>query len=154
MKEISPDAKLKIYDAGSKTFTQVSPVLKSEDAWRRHLTAEQFRVARKHGTEHAFSHEYYQNKSKGVYRCVACGTDLFSSEHKFDSGTGWPSFWQPIAPENVASRTDESFFMVRTEVHCPRCLSHLGHVFEDGPDPTGLRYCINGVCLNFIENSK
>jgi len=121
----------------------------TEAEWKRRLTPEQYRVLRKHGTERAFSGEYWDTKEAGVYRCAGCGQPLFGSDAKFDSGTGWPSFWQPVDDEAVATETDRSFFMVRTEVHCSRCGGHLGHVFPDGPEPTGQRYCINSVSLDF-----
>jgi peptide-methionine (R)-S-oxide reductase len=120
---------------------------KTEEEWRRELTPEQYRVLRERGTEPAFSHEYAVNKADGVYRCAACGAKLFDSGAKFDSGTGWPSFTEPAVAEAVELRPDHSHGMVRTEVVCRTCGSHLGHVFDDGPGPTGLRYCINGVCL-------
>jgi peptide-methionine (R)-S-oxide reductase len=120
---------------------------KSEQDWREALSEEQYHVCREKGTERAFTGAYWATKTPGVYRCVACGEPLFSSQTKFDSGTGWPSFWQPLSEEAVATETDSSYGMVRTEVHCRRCGSHLGHVFPDGPRPTGLRYCINSVSL-------
>ncbi len=124
-------------------------IVKSEEEWKKILSEQAYYVLRKKGTERAFTGKYHNNKEKGVYLCAACGNELFDSETKFDSGTGWPSFYQPISSEKVGTESDRSFFMTRTEVHCAKCGGHLGHVFSDGPKPTGLRYCINSVSLDF-----
>ena len=130
--------------SSKKTF----PVAVSEEEWQRKLSAGQYRVLREHGTERAGSSPLDKEYADGVYHCAGCGQPLFASNAKFNSGTGWPSFWSPL-PEAVETQTDRSFFMTRTEVHCSRCGGHLGHVFDDGPQPTGLRYCMNGAALEF-----
>lgn len=128
------------------------PVEKSEQEWRRLLTPEQYRITRQKGTEPAFTGAFWNTKTPGTYQCVCCGQALFSSETKFDSGTGWPSFWSPVAKEEVALHDDDSWMMRRTEVACGKCGAHLGHVFGDGPKPTGLRYCINSAALKLSAN--
>jgi peptide-methionine (R)-S-oxide reductase len=129
-------------------------VTKSDAEWRQQLTPDQYRVTRQHGTERAFTHPYYSEKKDGTYHCVCCGEPLFDSSDKYDSGSGWPSYSQPVAEASVAEHEDRSLFMRRTEVRCTRCDAHLGHVFPDGPDPTGTRYCINGTALKFSPKQK
>jgi peptide-methionine (R)-S-oxide reductase len=134
-------------------IVRVDKVVKSDADWRHQLSAEAFQVTRHAGTEAAFSGRYANNHADGLYRCICCDTALFDSKTKFESGTGWPSFWQPISPRNVVKTSDHSFGMQRDAISCRRCDAHLGHVFNDGPQPTGLRYCMNSVSLNFAARA-
>ena len=143
---------LRVYSIERGGFVMTEKVRKSDDEWRRILTPEQYRVTRHKATELACSGAFWNHHEKGIYRCVCCGLDLFSSVTKFESGTGWPSFYEPVAKENLIFETDSTLGVVRTEVLCARCDAHLGHVFEDGPPPTGLRYCINSASFTFAKD--
>lgn len=136
-------------DRKMENVTLELEVSKSEEEWKEILTPEQFYILREKGTERAYTGEYHNSKKKGIYRCAGCGNELFHSDAKFDSGTGWPSFWMPISEESVVTQADNGFFARRTEVLCSRCGGHLGHVFDDGPPPTDLRYCLNSLALDF-----
>ena len=142
---------IKVYSVEKADFVMTEKVVKTNAEWRKQLTDLQYNVMREEGTERAYTSPLHNSKKHGVYHCAGCGLELFHSDAKYDSGTGWPSYYRPVKKENVGFEVDSSLFMTRTEVHCIRCGSHLGHVFEDGPEPTGLRFCINGVSLTFDE---
>jgi peptide-methionine (R)-S-oxide reductase len=143
-------SKIKVYSAEKGNYIMSDEVVKTKEEWKKILTPEQFKILREKGTERAFTGKYATTHEHGIYRCAGCGLDLFKSEDKFESGTGWPSFTAPIAKENIKTVVDKSFFSTRTEVLCRRCGGHLGHVFDDGPKPTGLRYCMNSAALDFL----
>lgn len=143
-------SRIKVYSAEKGNYIMSDEVVKSKEEWKKILTPEQFHVLREKGTERAYSGKYATSHEHGIYRCAGCGLDLFRSEDKFESGTGWPSFTVPIAKENIRTAVDRGFFTTRTEVLCRRCGGHLGHVFDDGPKPTGLRYCMNSAALQFV----
>ena len=147
-------AQTKVYSVEKGTYIMTQTVVKTKEEWKKVLTPEQYHILREKGTERAFTGKYDKHHEHGVYRCAACGLDLYRSEEKYDSGTGWPSFTAPVAAENILTRPDNSFFSQRTEVLCARCGGHLGHVFDDGPKPTGKRYCMNSAALQFVATAK
>jgi len=147
-------AQIKVYSVEKGTYIMTQTVVKTKEEWKKVLTPEQYHILREKGTERAFTGKYDKHHEHGVYRCAACGLDLYRSEEKYDSGTGWPSFTAPVAAENILTRPDNSFFSQRTEVLCARCGGHLGHVFDDGPKPTGKRHCMNSAALQFAATAK
>ncbi|MFN1833825.1 peptide-methionine (R)-S-oxide reductase MsrB [Balneola sp. MJW-20] len=142
------------FSKSDTTDTEEFPFKRSEAEWKQILTSKEYRILREKGTELPYVNEYNDNKRNGIYVCAACGQELYSSEHKYNSGTGWPSFWQPISDTLVTELVDNSWFMTRTEIVCSNCGSHIGHVFDDGPQPTGLRYCMNSVAMDFIPREQ
>ncbi len=145
---------IEVYSYEKRGFVMSEKIVKTDTEWKKQLTPEQFHILREKGTEQAGTGKYAYNHEHGVYRCAGCGLDLFRSEDKYESGTGWPSFFAPISPDNIATAADNSMFSRRTEVLCRRCGGHLGHVFDDGPKPTGLRYCLNSASLEFVSTGK
>ncbi|PLX43821.1 MAG: peptide-methionine (R)-S-oxide reductase [Deltaproteobacteria bacterium] len=146
--------KVKLFSVKTGEFYEAEKINLPDDEWRKRLSPEAFHITREAGTDRPFTGDLWDNKEDGIYKCVACDTDLFDSKTKYKSGTGWPSFWDPVAHENITLKDDRSWFMVRTEVLCARCGAHQGHVFKDGPQPTGLRYCINTASLKFVKRGE